>query len=166
MVSMLASHELEAAAINTPWLRAASLLDRSSRNVGDWTKVKPLFADPIAEATRFVGAHGFLPPNHTYIIRGDVHRKHPWVALNLYSAFVKAKALARDTLAERIPSALFFGPEYLAMTRKIVGDDPFPYGVAANRPMLERLVAYSHEQGLTATPLKIEELFAEGTLSL
>lgn len=64
------------------------------------------------------------------------------------------------------PSALFFGPEYLAMTRKILGDDPFPYGVRANRPMLERLIDYSHEQGLTAEKAKVQELFAESTLDL
>ena len=150
MVSMLANHELEAAAINTPWLRAANQLDRSNRNVADWSKVKPLFADPIAEMTRFVKKHGFVTPNHTYIIRGDIHRKHPWVALNLYHAFTKAKALAQ---------------EKLAMTRKIVGDDPFAYGVAANRPMLERRIDYSAEQGLIAAKLKIEDLFAESTLT-
>lgn len=164
MVSMLANRELDAAAINTPWLRAGSILDRSSRSLGDWSQVKPLFDDPIAEGTRFVRKHGYIPPNHTYIIRGDIHRKHPWIAFNLYTAFVKAKAVAQEKLAERIPSALFFGPEYLAMTRKIVGDDPFPYGVAANRPMLDRLIAYSHEQGLTPTKMKIEELFADSTL--
>jgi 4,5-dihydroxyphthalate decarboxylase len=169
MASMLVAHELDAAAINTPWARAASILDRSSRLRGqeaDWGKVRPLFADPIAEGTRFLKKHGFMTPNHTYIIRGDVHRTYPWVAFNLYAAFVKAKALAREKLAERIPSALFFGPEYLAMTRTIVGDDPFPYGVAANRPMLERLIDYSYAQGLTARKLKVEELFAESTLGL
>ncbi len=166
---MLIDHELEAALVNTPLLRAPSALDRSSRILGsgdDRTKIKPLFPDPIAEGTRFFKTHGFLPPNHTYVIRGDVHRKHPWVALNLYAAFVKAKAWAREKLVERIPSALFFGPEYLAMTQNILGEDPFPYGVTANRPMLELLTDYSHEQGLTTRKMTLEELFAESTLAL
>ncbi|HWP29594.1 MAG TPA: ABC transporter substrate-binding protein, partial [Chloroflexota bacterium] len=65
-----------------------------------------------------------------------------------------------------IPSALIFGREYLAQTRRLFGDDPFPYGLKANRPMLETLVAYSHEQGLTPERLNIDELFAPSTRAL
>jgi 4,5-dihydroxyphthalate decarboxylase len=168
LASMLLAHELDAAAVVGPWTRSASVVDRSSRipGSGDWSKVKLLFPDRMAESGRFFKKHGFLPANHTYTIRGDIYRKYPWVAFNLYSGFVKAKALAVEKLLERIPSALFFGREYLAMTKGIVGDDPFAYGINANRPMLERLVDYSHEQGLTKEKVKIEELFAESTRDL
>jgi 4,5-dihydroxyphthalate decarboxylase len=57
-----------------------------------------------------------------------------------------------------------FGTEYLATTRQILGDDPFPYGIEANRSMLDTIIDYSHEQGLTPRRMKIEELFAEETL--
>jgi 4,5-dihydroxyphthalate decarboxylase len=50
------------------------------------------------------------------------------------------------------------------MTRDILGDDPFPYGIKANRAMLETIINYSYEQGLTPRKMKIEELFAEETL--
>jgi len=166
---MLVHHELDAALVLGPWTRAANVVDRSSRIPGaggDWSKVKPLFPDRMAEGARFFKKHGFIPANHAYIIRGDIHRKYPWVAFNLYTGFVKAKALAREKLLERIPSALFFGREYLAMTREILGDDPFPYGLKANRRMLELLVEYSHEQGLTPEKMKVEKLFAESTLDL
>jgi 4,5-dihydroxyphthalate decarboxylase len=169
LASMLVHHELDAAAVAGPWTRAPNVIDRSSRIPGaggDWSKVGPLFPDRMAEGRRFFKKYGFVPVNHAYIIRGDIHRKYPWVAFNLYAAFVKAKALAREKLLERIPSALFFGREYLAMTRDILGDDPFPYGLEANRPMLETLIAYSHEQGLTSEKMKVEELFAQSTRGL
>jgi 4,5-dihydroxyphthalate decarboxylase len=79
---------------------------------------------------------------------------------------VRAKTHAAETLLERIPDALVFGPEFLAMTRDVLGDDPFPYGIEANRAMLETLVDFSHEQGLTPQKMKIEELFAAETLRL
>ena len=41
----------------------------------------------------------------------------------------------------------------------VFGGDPWPYGVAANRPTLTALVAYLAEQHLIAAPLPIEELF-------
>jgi 4,5-dihydroxyphthalate decarboxylase len=118
----------------------------------------------MAEAERFQKQHGFLPVNHTYIIRGDIYQKHPWVAFNLYNGFVRAKALAREKLLESIPSALFFGPEYLKRTQDIIGEDPFPYGIKANEAMLETITAYSYEQGLTPNKMNFKELFAENTL--
>jgi 4,5-dihydroxyphthalate decarboxylase len=52
------------------------------------------------------------------------------------------------------------------MTQEIFGSDPFPYGVKNNRQMLETLINFSCEQGLTAKKMKVEELFAESTLDL
>jgi 4,5-dihydroxyphthalate decarboxylase len=168
LVSTLLGNELDVAHVASPFVLQANTLDRSSRIVGknDWSKIRPLFPDRMIEAERFFKKHGFLPVNHTYIIRGDIYRKYPWIAFNLYSGFVKAKALARQKLAESIPSALFFGSEYLAMTRRLVDDDPFPYGIKANQAMLDTITSYSHEQGLTPRQMKPEELFAEQTLSL
>ncbi len=169
LASMLVCHELDAAAIRGTCPTATNIMDRSSRIPGaggDWSKIKPLFPDRIAEGRRFFNEHGYVPANHGYVIRGDIHRKYPWVAFNLYNAFVKAKRLAQEKLAERIPSALFFGREYLAMTREIFGEDPFPYGIKANRPMLETIISYSCEQGLVPKKVKVDELFAESTLEL
>jgi 4,5-dihydroxyphthalate decarboxylase len=157
------------APIAGPLTRAVNVIDRSTHiraGDADWSKVKPLFPDQIAEARRFYAAHRFVPVNHTYIIRGDVYRQHPWVAVKLYDGFVKAKVLATETLLQRIPAALFFGPEYLAQTREVLGEDPFPYGAKANTAMLDTIIAYSHEQGLTPRPMKVEELFAKETLDL
>ena len=161
--------ELDVAAINSPVKHSPTQLGRSHQITGadgDWSKVKRLFPDRIAEGKRFFDKWGFLPVNHTYTIRGDIYRKHPWVAFNLYSAFVKAKEYFNARLVDRIPSAMFFGKEYLAKTQEIFGSDPFPYGIKANRKLLETLVDFSHEQGLIAKKPKIEELFAESTRDL
>ncbi|HEX7233268.1 MAG TPA: ABC transporter substrate-binding protein [Candidatus Binatia bacterium] len=168
LVSTLLENELDVAHVASPFVLQANTLDRSSRIVGknDWSKIRPLFPDRMAEGERFFKKHGFLPVNHTYIIRGDIYRKYPWVAFNLYSGFVKAKTLARDKLLETIPSALFFGAEYMTKTRQLIGDDPFPYGIKANQTMLDTITSYSHEQGLTPRQMKPDELFAEQTLGL
>jgi 4,5-dihydroxyphthalate decarboxylase len=169
MASMLVNHELDVAAISSPWKNMPNVIGRSHRikgSDGDWSKVKPLFPDRMSEGARLFQKFGFLPVNHAYIIRGDIYKKYPWVAFNLYSGFVKAKQYFNERLLERIPSALFFGQEYLATTRQMFGDDPYPYGVKANRKMLATLIDYSHEQGLTSKKLKIEELFAPSTFDL
>lgn len=167
LASTLLAKELDAAHIASPWVLRPNALDRSSRiggAAGDWQKVRPLFPDRRAEGGRFFRQHGFLPVNHAYIIRGDIHRKYPWVADSLYNAFVKAKTYFREKLFDKIPTALFFAPEYVAMTEKILGEDPFPYGIKANRAVLETITAYSCEQGLTPRKMDVNELFAESTL--
>jgi 4,5-dihydroxyphthalate decarboxylase len=113
----------------------------------------------MAEAKRFVGEHGFVPANHFFALRGEVHRKHPWLAFNLYRGLIDAKTWARRNLASAIPSALFFGEEYLATTRSILGEDPFPYGVKSNRAMLEYMTQLSYEQGLIKARPTLEDLF-------
>lgn len=169
LASMLVANEIDAAPVHRAFERETNVIDRSTRiraAGADWSRVKPLFPDAAAEGERFFKVHGYIPANHAYVIRGDVDRKYPWLAFNLYKAFAAAKQLAQDKLAASIPSGLIFGPQYLAATRKIFGSDPFPYGVAANRAMLETIVDYSHEQGLTAQKLRLEELFAPSTLDV
>lgn len=169
LASMLLNHELDAAPVHRALQKGTNIIDRSTHNRGtggDWSKIRPLFPDVIAEGSRFFKRHGYVPASHTYVIRGDIHEKYPWVALNLYKAFVQAKDAARDTIAENIPSGLIFGAQYLAKSKEILGPDPFPYGVAANRQMIEAMIAGSHEQGLTPHKLQIAELFAASTLEL
>ncbi len=169
LASMLVTNEIDVASGHRAFQKGSNIIDRSTHiraAEGDWSKVKPLFPDSMAEGTRFFAKHGFIPANHMYIIRGDIYRRYPWVAFNLYKGFVRAKETAQENLADGIPSGLIFGREYLARTRSIFGDDPYPYGVKMNRPMLDTLVAYSAEQGLTPKKLEVENLFAPSTLDL
>lgn len=173
LASMLLANELDIAsvnpaALNEPGGQGPNLVDRSWRiqGQGDLSKIKPLFPDRIAEGSRFFKEHGFIPANHTYVIRGDVYRENPWVALNLYNAFVQAKELSVRTLSARMPTDLVFGNDYMRQTRAVFGSDPYPYGVKANEAMLNTLIDYSHEQGLTKKRANIEELFAPITLNL
>ena len=48
--------------------------------------------------------------------------------------------------------------------RAVLGDDPWAYGLEANRHVLETLVRYAHEQGLIKKQLELSSLFAPSTL--
>lgn len=154
LVPMLSAHELDAALVGR--------IPQSSTGDGPESNVRPMFRDVIVEGKRFFDQHGYIPANHTYIIRGDVLHKHSWIGANLYRAFQEAKALVQKSLPENIPSGLVFGAEYLARTREMFGEDPFPYGVARNRAMLEKVIQFSQEQGLISERPTIEQLFAAG----
>ena len=169
LASMLVAHELDAAPVQRAFSREKNIVDRSTQiraRDGDWSKVKRLFPDLMEEGTRFFKKYGYIPANHAYVIRGDIYRKYPWLAFNLYKAFIAAKELAQDKLPGRIPSGLIFGAEYLRMTKAIFGEDAYPYGVRANRDMLQTTIDFSFEQGLTKEKQKLEDLFAPSTLEL
>jgi 4,5-dihydroxyphthalate decarboxylase len=170
MASMLVNNELDAAAINSPWKNMPSFIGRSHRIPGadgDWSKVKLLFTDRMAEGKRFYQKWGFLPVNHAYTIRGDIYRNIP---VGRFQPLQRLRKIQSSTStpgsSTAIPSALFFGKEYLAMTQEIFGNDPYPYGVKSNRKMLEALINFSHEQGLITKKPMVEELFAESLRDL
>jgi 4,5-dihydroxyphthalate decarboxylase len=57
-----------------------------------------------------------------------------------------------------------FVEEQLATARRLMGEDFWPYGVGANRHVLEAFLLAHHRQGLSARKLLVEELFPASTL--
>lgn len=125
-----------------------------------------LFCDYEPVEREYVARTGIFPIMHVVVIRADVLERDPWVAQNLLTAFTAAKdaSLARlsDMTASRMP--LPWLPSRLAETRAMLGPDPWPYGVDANRVTLEAFARYAHEQGVAARCLEPEDLFAPQVL--
>ncbi len=169
LATMLTNNEIDAAPMARAFIREKNIIDRSTQirpPAEAFKKIRPLFPDFQTEGKRFFDTHGYIPANHCYAIRGDVHEKYPWIAFNLFAAFVRAKEYWYDQLSSAVPSDLIFGPQYLAQTKAIFGDDPFPYGIKENESMIQTMINFSHEQGLTPRKLSVEELFAPSTLDL
>ncbi len=164
LAMMLTNHELDVS-MGTGRARGegSNLIDRSSTMrpaESAWANVKPVFPNVREEAIRFFKAHGFYPANHGYVIRGDINQKYPWLALNLYNAFVSAKNLYQKRLPKSIPSGLVFGQEYLRETRSLFGEDPYPYGIRDNRDYIQTCIDFSFEQGFIHEKPAIEDLYA------
>jgi 4,5-dihydroxyphthalate decarboxylase len=106
------------------------------------------------------------PIMHTVVIRRDIYESNPWVALSLYRAFCAAKDRCYGLLFETgSPKATFAWLQAMIEEEQAVfGSDWYPYGVETNRPSLEALLQFNHEQGLTPRRLTVEELFAPSTL--
>lgn len=102
-----------------------------------------------------------FPIMHLVVIRRDVHERHPFVATSLFHAFREAKdrALAKMRNPRTLPSMLPWIMDDLDEIREVFGDDFWPYGIEPNRPTLNALVTYLHDQGLIARKIPIEELF-------
>jgi 4,5-dihydroxyphthalate decarboxylase len=123
--------------------------------------VVPLFADGRAVERDYFRSTGIFPIMHLVAIRRDVYEANPWIATSLYKAFVAAKHLALARM--RSTAALCYMLPWLERDieeiDEVFGGDPWPYGVAANRPTLAALVQYMAEQHLIAAPMAIEDLF-------
>ena len=169
LATMLTRGELDAASIGRAFSAERNVIDRSTTirpKPEEFAKVKPLFPDFVGEGKRFFDTHGYIPANHCYAIRGDVYEKHPWLAFNLYAAFVAAKEAWYAELPSKVPSDLIFGSQYMSQTRSIFGSDPFTYGVRGNEKMINTMIDFSHEQGFIPRKPSMEELFAAPLLNL
>ncbi len=169
LATMLTRGELDAASIGRAFSAERNVIDRSTTirpKPEEFTKVKPLFPDFVGEGKRFFDTHGYIPANHCYAIRRDVYEKHPWLAFNLYAAFVAAKEAWYAELPSKVPSDLIFGSQYMSQTRSIFGSDPFTYGVRGNEKMINTMIDFSHEQGFIPRKPSMEELFAAPLLNL
>ncbi len=93
---------------------------------------------------------GIFPIMHTVVLKEELVRAHPWLPRALYEAFVEAKRLAYQRLADTavLPYVLPWLVAEVEETRALMGDDPFPYGVRRTRKTVETLAGYSFRQGL------------------
>jgi 4,5-dihydroxyphthalate decarboxylase len=125
-----------------------------------------LFSDYRAVEEDYLAATGVFPIMHLLVLKREVYDRHRWVAMNLVRAFEEAKrrALERafDANAPTFPIPWSFANAERA--RRLVGDDPWPYGLEANRRTLETFLRYAYEQGACARHLAAEELFAPEAL--
>ena len=158
---MLEAGTLDAAVMyNT----SRNLVDRATVVFGPGSGVSPLF-DRRAEAARYFQKTGFYPMNACVAVRREVVERHPWVVLNLYSAYLEAKAQSRRAARGDLDALLDAGVAD-QHTREAMDFDLFPYGVIANRELLETATLYSFEQGLVPRRLELAELFYPPTLEL
>jgi hypothetical protein len=75
-------------------------------------------------------------------VRRELHEAHSWLAREIYDTFLAAKH------------------------RDLSGPDNYPYGIAANRTVLDTIRTYLVEQELATKIPSIDEVFAEQTLGL
>lgn len=107
----------------------------------------------------------FFPIMHMLVLRNEVYRANPWVAMSVYRAFLAAKEKGMVRLWETwdLPCAVPWLLSDLEETKEIFGPDPWPYGISGNQGVLERMTRASYEQGLSPRKLELQDLFARDT---
>jgi 4,5-dihydroxyphthalate decarboxylase len=153
---MLESGELDAVFS----ARAPSTFLKGSPNV------TRLFSNYREVEEEYYAKTGIFPIMHTIIISRKIYERNPWVATSLYKAFSTAKDIAIGSFDEMaaLRVSLPWLHDEVQRTSKLMGQDWWPYGVDRNRKTLDTFLRYHHEQGLSARPMALEELFAPETL--
>jgi 4,5-dihydroxyphthalate decarboxylase len=148
--TMLAEGELDAV-IHSSIIKP--ILDNDPR-------VGRLWPDYKAEEIAYYKKTGIFPIMHVMGIRQDIVDRHPWVPINMFQAFQKAKAIGMRRMQNPRVAPLAWYREAWEEQQEILGSDPWEYGLTEkNRHTLETVAGYSHEQGLTRRKWTPDELF-------
>ena len=146
MVDRLLDGEVDAMITDISDAKLFDTLENSS-------KVRRLFPNYMAEDERLYRDTGIFTPVHIIVMSKKLDGRYPELAGKLYTAFEQAKKTAyEDILSER-------------MKEQSEGwDDPWKYGIKANKTTLDTLISYNHEQGMIRSELSYKEIFAGATL--
>jgi len=124
-----------------------------------------LFPDYRAAEEAYFRKTGIFPLMHLMGIRRSLVEQHPWLPVNIYKAFVRAKEVAIEEMA--ITDTLRVSHPWIVPAmddvRALMGSDSWRYGVAENEPELRRLMAYARMDGLIDAEVPLDSLFAAST---
>ncbi|WP_428532566.1 hypothetical protein [Rhodopila sp.] len=134
------------------------ILDKSP-NVGR------LFADSETVERDYHRRTGIFPIMHTVVVTRELATQAPDIVKAVYQGFCQAK----DNSAQRIARGMTFNnmdtmipwlSNLITRDRDLLGEDWWPYGIAANRDAIDAVLRYNYQQGITRRRFTIEDIFA------
>jgi 4,5-dihydroxyphthalate decarboxylase len=152
-VEMLASGELDAA-IGATGRQVPGAAIEPGQPV-------PAFTDLGAAQRAYYEKVPVFPIMHMIVMDERLAHKEPHVAHSLCDAFTEAKAIGLGGTAADSPERAVVGGSG-SETARLLGSDPWPYGIKANRFVLESLLEDVLDQGLINYPLSVDDLFVTG----
>jgi 4,5-dihydroxyphthalate decarboxylase len=110
---------------------------------------------------------GVWPIMHIIAMRRAILEENPWVARNLYNAFLESKNRSVERLLDPAVSRypLPWLPAYGRRMKDLFGGDPFPYGIEPNRTTVDQLLDYAHLQGIAHRLATADEVFPAGIMT-
>lgn len=124
--------------------------------------VRCLFPDAVEREKAYFRKHGILPIMHLMALKEEHLEKGLGIARKVERVLRKEK----ESFFKRLDLVCSAGvlpwfSEYVAGTAGILGRDPWPHGIEANRKGLEKFLDYSMAQGLISRRPNLRELFID-----
>ena len=107
---------------------------------------RPVIPDVEEATAAWYRETGAYPVNHVVCVKTALLDANPWLAGELMRLFTEAKAAAKTPSAE-------------ARYASLIGGDPVPYGLEANRAGIALCLRYAAEQGLVPKVYSPGDLF-------
>src|SRR5574341_872411 len=128
--------------------------------------VKRLFENSREVEASYFRKTKILPIMHVLALQKSLAEKYPELPAQLFRLYADAKRWAQRW-RRAIPSLVEAWPNhYLTEEQKIFQVDPWAYGLAANRHVLDKFFAYCQAQGISGRAIAPEEIFHPSTLTL
>jgi 4,5-dihydroxyphthalate decarboxylase len=126
-----------------------------------------LFPDFVEMEEEYFARTKVYPIMHIIAMRKAILKDNPWVARNLYNAFLESKNRSLDRLLDPAVSRypLPWLSSYGRRMRDMFDGDPFPYGIEENRATWEQMALYTYQQGIAHRQFAPEEIFPEGIMT-
>jgi len=125
--------------------------------------VQPLIPNALDAGIDAFRKRGHYPINHLVVVRNDVLEAHPGVAVSVFNAFRESRDLyLQDLKSGRIENPNAADKLHARILQ--LGADPLPYGIEANRQVLENLIEHARTQQILRKPVTIESVFAPGLM--
>ena len=126
-------------------------------------KVARLFPDHEATERAYYERTGIFPIMHTVAVRKELVSQ-PELLQAVYQGFCDAKEAVRQQYTQgmifnNMNLMLPWVSRLVEANRHLLGDDWFPYGLAANRKAVDTFLRYHFEQGLSKRRLTCEDIF-------
>jgi 4,5-dihydroxyphthalate decarboxylase len=126
-----------------------------------------LFPDFVEMEEEYFARTKVYPIMHIIAMRKAILKDNPWVARNLFNAFLESKNRSLDRLLDPAVSRypLPWLSTYGRRMRDMFDGDPFPYGIEENRATWEQMALYTYQQGIAHRQFAPEEIFPEGIMT-
>jgi 4,5-dihydroxyphthalate decarboxylase len=132
----------------------------------DEESVVPLITDPTSAALESLATRELYPINHVIVVRDTLLEESPNLAAMVFEAFVASKQPYLEQLNGK-PSADETALDHMyRQVMQVTKRDPLPYGIEANRVMLEKLLDHTIDQGILRHRPEVSALFAPTTHTL
>ena len=124
-------------------------------------RVRRLFRDYKTEEQIYFKGTGIFPISHVVTLKKEFVNRYPHAPVALLKAFREARDEAFNRLEGDNPQILVISWVAAAVDeqRALMGENYWAYNIANNRPALEAITQYAHEQGLSPNRIDYETFF-------
>ena len=130
-------------------------------------RVRRMFEDYRTVELAYWKKTGIFPIMHVVTMRREVYDANHWVAMNLLKAFNESKDRSLKRMADITASfyPLPWMDQNTNISRELLGEDFWPYGIEGSRKTLEAFTQYAFEQGVCHRKVAVDEMFAPEVLT-